>query len=127
MDGASIVFMRCIISLFISYAIISYLNIPVWPKTEDDKNTHIIRMVFGGIGLICFHTSLTLGPLQVVTVLVSCNTPINAVIQSVMSDLAPSIVWVCVALTFIGTVLVVDPSLIGIGSASYSQSIWMPD
>ena len=127
MDGASIVFVRCIICIFIAYAIISYLNIPLWPKLEEDKNTHIIRMVFGGIGLICIHTSLTLAPLQVVTVLVSCNTPINAIIQSLMGDVAPPIVWVCVALTFVGTVLVVDPSLIGIGSASYSQSKRMPN
>ena len=95
MDGASIVFVRCIICILIAYAIIFYLNIPVWPKTEEDKNTHIIRMVFGGIGLICIHTSLTLAPLQVVTVLVSCNTPINAIIQSIMGNVAPPIVWVC--------------------------------
>lgn len=122
MDGASIVFVRCILNISLGYAIILHFGIKIWPESDHDRNTQIIRMVFGGIGLLCFHQSLTMIPLQIVTVLVSCNTPFNAIFKSILGDVASVKVWICMIFTFLGIVLVVDPSLVGIGTSSYSKS-----
>ena len=119
-DGTCIVFERCLVAAALSYAAIKHKNVPIWPSTDFDKNTHIIRMLIGGTGIVLLHTSLTLLPLQIVTVIIALNIPVNIIMLAILGKRSPLIVWVCIIAAFLGEVLVIDPRILGFGSSSYS-------
>lgn len=121
MDGASIVFVRSIICIGLSYAVISRLGISIWPTDPEERHTHLVRMTIAGLGTFLFHSSTTMLPLQIATVLVAASTPLNVFLQAIQGYIAQPQVWVCTAITFAGIVLVIDPSLLGIGSPVYSK------
>ncbi len=119
-DGASIVIIRSIIGLAISYSLIVKRNIPAWPVTDFDKNTHFIRMMFGGVGTVLLHTGLTMLPLQMMMVMVALNVPMNVFLLLMLGKTANIQVWICVILTFVGVIMVVNPGLIGLEKRTYT-------
>ena len=109
-DGMSIAFIRCIIGIFIAYPLIGWNKTPIWPDTEFDRNTHFIRMLIGGSGIVLLHTCVLLIPLRVVMVLISLNVPFNLIVSRLWLGKKSSwFTYVAVTLDFIGIVMVVNP------------------
>lgn len=121
MDGPSIVFVRSMWCISASYWVISRLGLTIWPDNREERHTHLIRMIIAGTGTFLFHSAMAMLPLQITIVLVAASTPLNVFFQAFRGFIASLAVWICTALSFAGIVLVVDPSLLGIGSAAYAR------
>jgi drug/metabolite transporter (DMT)-like permease len=122
MDGPTIALVRSLLCVIFSYMVISRLKLEIWPSTDDDRQTHLVRMMIGAVGTVCLHSALGLIPLQITMVIISLNTPINVLILLCLGKCASPPVWLCVLTTFFGVVLVVDPSLLGFSTESYAFS-----
>ena len=114
MDVYQIVLLRSVVLLVIAY----FWNKDkqaLWPKDPYTHNTMILRMLSGAFNMHTFNICVKLLPPTIVVIAVAFHAPLAALVP-VFYGGKVSCLTLCVScIAIIGVVLVVDPSLIGLG------------
>lgn len=120
-DGFSIVYVRCMTGIVISYLILSYNRTELWPSSDFDRDTHFYRMILGGIGIVAFHECVLLLNVHVAQVLFSLNIPLNVLLLRFIGVKSTWTVFGYAAIDFVGIYIVINPSVLT-GAASLGIS-----
>jgi drug/metabolite transporter (DMT)-like permease len=115
-----LVLARGVVTLVLSLAWLSYKGISPWGV---DRPRLVLRGVFGLGGLACFFYAVTQLPLAEVTVLHYLNPILTALVAWVfLGERSGGKLWGCIALSLLGTALVVRPSFLFGDSQSLSAA-----